>query len=213
MKYKTVIWDFNGTLLDDVEISMNAMNVVLNRRNLKKIPSTDAFRDVFSFPVENYYQRLGIDFSKEPFKVSADEWVELYSKEMYSAPIMNGAKEALGLLKNSGIRLLILSASEKQRLSEHLNRLEIDGYFDEVHGANDVYARGKDDIAKILFQRKELFPAVLIGDTDHDFKCAQMIGADCILYSKGFMSKERLKKLSVPVFDDLLEIAENIIKE
>lgn len=213
MKYKTVIWDFNGTLLDDVEISMNAMNTVLDRRSLKRIPSTDGFRDVFSFPVEDYYQRLGIDFSKEPFKVSADEWVELYSKEMYSSPIMKGAKEALGLLRDSGIKLLILSASEKQRLSEHLSRLDIAKYFDEVHGAEDVYARGKDDIAKMLSERKELFPAVLIGDTDHDFKCAQMIGADCILFSKGFMSRERLLKLSVPVYDDLLEIAEKIIKE
>ena len=67
MKYKTVIWDFNGTLLDDVEISMNAMNTVLDRRSLKRIPSTDGFRDVFSVPVEDYYQRLGIEFFKESF--------------------------------------------------------------------------------------------------------------------------------------------------
>lgn len=213
MKYKTVIWDFNGTLLDDVEISMNAMNVVLERRSLKKIPSTDGFRNVFSFPVQDYYQRLGIDFSKEPFKVSADEWVELYSKEMFSSPLMKGAKEALELLKDKKIKLLILSASEKKRLSQHLEKLDISEFFDEVHGAEDVYAKGKDEIARELSMREELFPAVLIGDTDHDFKCARMIGADCILFSKGFMSKERLEKLQVPVFDDLLDIAKKIIKE
>ncbi len=213
MKYKTVIWDFNGTLLDDVEISMNAMNKVLERRTLKEIPSADHFRDVFSFPVQNYYEKLGMDFSKEPFKIPADEWVELYSKEMFSAPVMKGAKEALMLLKNSGIKLLILSASEKNRLTEHLEKLGITEFFDEIHGAEDVYARGKDDIARELSSREDLFPCVLVGDTDHDCKCAEMIGADCILFSKGFMSKSRLEKLSVPVYDDLLEIAEKIIKE
>ncbi len=212
MKYKTVIWDFNGTLLDDVEISMNAMNTVLERRSLKRIPSTDGFRDVFSFPVRDYYERLGLDFSKEPFKVSADEWVELYSKEMFSSPIMEGAKDALEALKASGIRQIILSASEKTRLSEHLERLGIGRLFDEIYGAEDVYAKGKEDIAKELSERSDLFPAVLIGDTDHDYLCAQTIGADCILFSGGFMSKNRLEKLSAPVFDDLRDIAKKIIE-
>ena len=63
MRYKTVIWDLNGTLLSDMELSISAMNTVLGRRDLEKIPNLKAFRDVFGFPVEDYYARLGFDFS------------------------------------------------------------------------------------------------------------------------------------------------------
>lgn len=211
MKYKTIIWDFNGTLLADMEISIKAMNTVLSRRNLPIIPSVDAFRDVFCFPVEEYYGRVGLDFSKEPFKIPADEWVELYSADMYAAPLINEAKEALEGFRKAGIKQVILSASEKNRLITHLEKLEIIDYFDEIHGAGDVYANGKKDLAVMLSKRSELFPAVLIGDTDHDCKCAELIGCDTYLFSGGFMSANRLAESGCPVSDSLLDISKIIL--
>lgn len=211
MKYKTVIWDFNGTLLSDMEISMQAMNTVLERRALTQIPSLKAFQNLFGFPVEEYYERLGLDFSKEPYKIPADEWIELYTEKMHSAPLISGAKEALEAIKAAGIRQIILSACEKERLVNQLEKLGIIGYFDEIHGSEDAYARGKKENAKELSKRQELFPAVLIGDTDHDLLCAKAIGCDCILFSDGFMSEERLSVLGVPVRSSLVEIANEII--
>ena len=212
MNIKSVIWDFNGTLLQDVQMSIDAMNTVLERRSLPLIESHEAFRKVFGFPVKDYYERLGMDFTKEPYKKPADEWVELYTKDMYTAPLTEGALEALELLKQNGINQLILSASEKARLTKHLDILGIANYFDEILGTGDVYAKGKDDLAITLSKRADIFPAVLIGDTDHDFECARIIGCDAILFSKGFMSEERLLPLGCPVYDNLLTIAEKIIK-
>ena len=211
MKYKTVIWDFNGTLLSDMGISIDAMNAVLEKRGLPKIPDLSAFQNVFGFPVEDYYERIGLDFSKEPFKVPADEWVALYSEKMYTAPLTDGAEDALEAIKAAGCRQIILSASEKARLITHLEKLGITHYFDEIHGAEDVYAKGKADIAKELSKRDELFPAVLIGDTDHDFSCARAIGCDAMLFSGGFMSEERLSVLGAPVHSSLIEIAKEIV--
>lgn len=211
MKYKTVIWDFNGTLLSDMEISMRAMNCVLEKRSLPIIPSLGAFQNLFGFPVEDYYARLGLDFSKEPYKIPADEWIELYTKEMYSAPLITGAKEALEAIKEAGIRQIILSACEQERLINQLEKLGIIEFFDEIHGSGDVYARGKKENAELLSKRQGLFPAVLIGDTDHDLLCAKAIGCDCILFSGGFMSEERLSRLGVPVRSSLIEIANEII--
>ena len=213
MYYKTVIWDFNGTLLSDMDISIKAMNTVLSRRSLPKINSLLEFQSVFGFPVEDYYKKLGLDFSKESFKVPADEWVELYTKDMFSSPLTDNAEDALIALKEAGIRQIVLSASEKQRLTDHLKSLGILSYFDEVYGTGDVYAKGKADIAKMLSEKGELFPAVLIGDTDHDKICADIIGCDAYLYSGGFMSEERLKRLNAPVESDLLKIAKEIIKK
>ena len=211
MNYKTVIWDFNGTLLSDMQISIEAMNTVLERRNLPIIPSLKEFQGLFGFPVEDYYARLGLDFNKEPYKIPADEWVELYSAKMFTAPLSENTIDALELIKSHGIRQIVLSASEKSRLINHLEKLGIAHYFDEIHGTEDVYAAGKSAVAKRLSDRNEIFPAVLIGDTDHDYLCAESMGCDAILYSGGFMSEERLKKLGAPVRSSLLEIANEII--
>ncbi len=211
MRYKTVIWDFNGTLLSDMQISIEAMNTVLERRDLPKIPSLNEFQNLFGFPVEDYYARLGLDFEKEPYKIPADEWVELYSKNMFTAPLSEHTIEALEMIKAAGIRQIVLSASEKSRLTDHLEKLGITHYFDEIHGTEDVYAKGKADLARKLSEREELFPAVLVGDTDHDFLCAHSIGCDCILYSGGFMSEKRLSVLGAPVSSSLLDIANEII--
>ncbi len=211
MKYKTIIWDFNGTLLSDMGISISAMNVVLSRRGLAPIPSLEEFQRVFGFPVKDYYARIGLDFSKEPYQVPADEWVALYSAEMFDSPLTSGAKEALEAFSKEGYRQIILSASEKSRLCEHLKRLSIIEYFDEIHGIENVYAGGKEDLAKKLSERDELFPAVLIGDTDHDLACAKTIGCDCFLFSGGFMSRERLSVLGAPVYDRLSDIVSKII--
>lgn len=211
MKFKTVVWDFNGTLLDDTGISMDAMNTVLRRRELPLIPSLSEFRNVFGFPVRDYYERIGLDFSKEPYETPADEWVALYTEKMFTAPLIREAKEALELFKDAGIRQIILSASETARLKKHLEILEIEGYFSEINGADDVYAKGKEDRAKLLSERKDLFPAALIGDTDHDHKSAILAGCEPFLFSGGFMSAERLVSLGSPVSDSLLEIAKKII--
>ena len=71
MKYKTVIWDFNGTLFDDMGVSIDAMNTVLSRRSLPLIKGLFEFQNVFGFPVRDYYSRIGLDFSKEPYEVPA----------------------------------------------------------------------------------------------------------------------------------------------
>ncbi|MGM9634649.1 MAG: HAD family hydrolase, partial [Candidatus Avispirillum sp.] len=84
-KYELVIWDFNGTVIDDTQISIDSINTVLGRRTLPQLSGKAAFQDIFTFPVEEYYCRLGFDFSKEPYSVPADEWVELYNAKKFQA--------------------------------------------------------------------------------------------------------------------------------
>ena len=184
------------------------MNTVLSRRSLPLISGLPEFQKVFGFPVRDYYNRIGLDFTKEPYEVPADEWIELYGEKMNEATIMKNADTVLKRLKDMGARQIVLSASERGRLIENLTHLGIISYFDEILGMDNAYAKGKAEIAKEFAARDKdgIFPAILIGDTDHDFQCAQSIGCDCILYSGGFMSRQRLKNLGAPVIDDLSEI-------
>ena len=82
MKYKHIIWDWNGTLLDDTWLCVEGINDSLKKRSLQTI-TKEIYRKVFSFPVEDYYKRLGFDFKKEPFEVAGDEFVAYYAKSFH----------------------------------------------------------------------------------------------------------------------------------
>lgn len=216
MRYKLIIWDFNGTVLDDTEISMKAINTVMARRNMKLLYEKEELQRAFCFPVENYYRNLGFDFSREPFSVPADEWVEEYAHLRHLAVPIEGIEDGLLRIKEAGLMQIILSASETGLLISQLSELGLTSYFDEVLGTGDFYASGKEDIAKKWIEtnnREEIFPAVMIGDTEHDLECAKAMGCDCILYSGGFQTREKLCTLGVKVCDSIKEIVDIILEK
>lgn len=209
MKYDIVIWDFNGTVLDDTAVSMDAINTVMKMRGMNLLQSKADLQNIFCFPVKEYYSALGFDFEKEPFEVPADEWVALYNKQKFSAPLSEGVINTLNALHSAGVKQIILSASEKKLLIDQLTSHGIIKYFDEIIGAGDFYAEGKIELAKKWAEENfsvDFSRVLFIGDTDHDFMCAEKIGCGCILYSGGFMSRERLLSLGCPVIDSICEL-------
>ena len=77
-----IIWDWNGTLVDDGWLFVELINKVLKKRGLKEI-TIDIYRKEFCFPLEKYYQRLGFRLAVEPFDVPSMEFVALYNKNKY----------------------------------------------------------------------------------------------------------------------------------
>jgi len=68
----TIIWDWNGTLLDDVDICIDTINALLSKYKKKPI-SKESYKSLFTFPVQNYYSKLGFDLSLESFKKIKEE--------------------------------------------------------------------------------------------------------------------------------------------
>ena len=83
----SIIWDWNGTLVDDAPVFINIMNFFLSQRNLPLITLED-YRRSFVFPVKNYYKNLGFDFSKESFLFpkSAQSFLS-YSQSLFALEI------------------------------------------------------------------------------------------------------------------------------
>ena len=205
MKYDLVIWDFNGTISDDVQIGIDSANVVLSRRGMKTIESVEQYRKIFCFPIIKYYERLGFDFSKEPYEVPADEWTNEYIKREGSMKLSKGCLDALNYVKTSGVPQMIISSSEITMLRRELKILGIEDYFTEVLGKSDNYAYGKVEMAK-EWSKDKAYKALFIGDSVHDLETAVALGADCVLYSGGHDSMEHLVSCGVPIVDDLSKI-------
>ena len=61
---KAIIWDYNGTLLNDLSIGVECINRMLTKRELPLL-TTESYREVFTFPVKKYYELVGFDFNKD----------------------------------------------------------------------------------------------------------------------------------------------------
>lgn len=205
MKYNVVIWDFNGTVCNDVQLGIECINTVLARRNMKIIPDIDTYRKLFCFPIIDYYRKLGFDFSKEPYETPAVEWNAEYLKNEHKIKKSDGIVEVLEAVKKKKIKQVILSASEITMLRRELDILGLTEYFDEVLGTDDTFGGGKIKLAENWAKRKNT-RAVLIGDSVHDCDTASAIGADCILFTGGHDSKEHLLSCNVPTVDKICDV-------
>ena len=124
MKQKTIIWDWNGTLLNDIDICIHAMNNMLEKRNLDKL-STERYKDIFTFPVKDYYAMAGIDFNIHSFDEMADEFISQYYRDLPKATLFKDVHEVLKIINGKGIQQVIISAMEHNALVDSLKHFEI----------------------------------------------------------------------------------------
>jgi phosphoglycolate phosphatase len=195
-----IIWDWNGTLLDDVDLCVMTMSAILSKYMLPTL-TREKYREQFCFPVIEYYKKLGFDFDKVPFAVVADEFIELYKKNLHESRLHTGVSQLLESLKQQGKKHSILSAARELDLIDQLKWLEVHHHFDHIYGISDHYAagkvaRGKELIAKL----RQLIPdskesVIMVGDTDHDIEVARELGIDLLLVSDGHQTHERLQAL------------------
>ncbi|MBR7184674.1 MAG: HAD family hydrolase [Clostridia bacterium] len=201
-----VIWDFNGTLLDDLQASVESINVLLAARNLPIFSSLEAYRQNFGFPVEKYYRAIGLDVDGEGFDALAHEWVGEYLARSRTAGLRKGVLPVLEQLHQAGVCQLVLSASEHALLSRQLGDLGIEAYFDAVLGIGDIYAGGKTALARAWRAAHPDARPIFVGDTLHDAEVAAAIGADCVLVTGGHHGRERLESAGVPVIDSFAQL-------
>ena len=203
----TIIWDWNGTLLDDAEICRTAINKMLKARNLSEL-SLEKYRDVFTFPVIDYYRQVGFDFDKEEWELVAMEFINLYLSALNEVDLTPFAKETLEIFKQKGYRQAIISAMQHDALLKSVSELGIYDYFDFIGGIGDHYGGGKVDNARNYFTVAGLNPeqVTLIGDTIHDSEVAAELGCKCVLVTTGHQSHSRLQQTGLTVINNLSEI-------
>ena len=210
MKEKLIIWDWNGTLLNDVETCVEAMNVMLHKRNMNPL-NRETYKKIFTFPVQDYCKNLGFDFEKESFENLSVEYIDLYKKLAEEAPLQLGVIEALEYFQIQAYRQIILSASEQESLEYQVKERRIEHHFESILGLNNIYAKSKFENAKNYIKNSstKFKQLILIGDTYHDYEVAQEIEAFCILVENGHQILNQFNiKSEVLVISDLKELIE-----
>jgi phosphoglycolate phosphatase len=211
-KYSHIIWDWNGTLLDDLQLCLNVINTLLSKRQLPKV-SKEEYLDIFGFPVIDYYRKLGFDFSMEPFETISTEFIDAYEKGRPDCRLMPGAWDTLYQISLAGLTQSILSASKQDHLNKAISDYGLNDLFCSINGLDNHHAAGKVEIARSFMFSAKVDPkrTILIGDTIHDAEIASELGIDCWLIPNGHQSRNRLSSSNYPLIDSLPLVKKTII--
>ena len=206
---RSIIWDWNGTLLNDVEISILSMNQLLEKRNYPLL-TTEKYLAIFTFPVQEYYKQAGVDFDVYDWDTIAMEFISNYRKNVQIAKLHRDVRMTLDHFHRKNISQYILSAMQQDFLTETVSAAGINGVFKKIVGLNNHYAATKEDIAEDLLKEIELesYEVCMVGDTIHDFEVAQSVDIPCILIAHGHQSFERLNRTGTVVVKDFQELRE-----
>ncbi len=202
-----VIWDWNGTLVDDVQLCVDVINRILHQRDLPRT-TVRQYREAFDFPVIDYYRKLGFNLKKDSFEDLTHEFISAYERKRWSLKLHSGAKEALQVFQRNRIPQCMLSAANQESLLSNLGQHGITSYFKSILGLDHHFADGKFQLGNRWIRKNHLEKEkiLFIGDTLHDLKVARAMGVRCILVVTGHNSESRLKAHHNEVVGNLHEV-------
>lgn len=206
---KYIFLDFNGTIIDDVDLCLDLLNDILRNQN-KRLVTKEQYKDIFTFPVKKYYELAGVDFSIESFESLADKFIAAYQPLSLKCGLYPNSVEAFQKLKEKGYHLVILSASEKNNLLEQCESFGIVPYFDAILGIDNIHAASKVGIALQFMEENHIKgeDILFVGDTLHDLEVSKAMGAECMLVSCGHQSTNVLNQGGVPILPNVYALVE-----
>lgn len=207
MKIKHIVWDWNGTILNDAEACSMAIDDMFKKRNLGSI-SLELYRRKIVFPVVDLYNESGFDFKKESFQAVCDEYLENYLNKAHLISLHRDAKTILENFQKRGFVQHIVSASDSKVLAQQIEFYGLKEYFSNILGQENNRADSKVHLAKHLLELVgcEAKEMLFIGDTVHDYEVATEAGMNICLVSNGHCNEERLKETGAPVYANLTHL-------
>jgi len=195
-KIGLVIWDWNGTLLDDLDLCVESIGHQLKRHGLPAV-SAEVHRELFGFPVQHFYERLGFNLEQYPFESLSRDYMETYEPTVYTrGKLFQGAREMLESVRTAGIRQAVLSAAREDHLQRQIAHFGIASYFEQICGLGDAHAKSKVERGRQLLESTDIDPSrvLLIGDTNHDLEVGEALGVTVLLLADGHQHPTRFAR-------------------
>ncbi len=207
ISFKHIIWDWNGTIVDDAHLCIQSLNVLLAKRDLEPI-DLKRYSQEFRFPVQDFYIDLGFDFSQESYNDVAQEFIDYYHKYRFDCLLRKDVVRLLNIFKSLNITQSILSAYRQDFLNQAVQFFNLHKFFNKIDGLDNNHACSKLDVGLKHIQSINIKPQniLYIGDTNHDVEVANKMGVQCILVESNHQSFARMKDSSAMVFANISDI-------
>lgn len=157
MKYKNILWDWNGTLIDDVGVALEAVNIMLERRSLPKI-NIGQYYSYVDTPIIRFYEKC-FDMTKDDEGTLLPEYQRLYAELAQELPKNDTTYKTVKALQDKRFRQFIVSSCEQNILNNWLARYGITHFFEAVTGADNLCAESKTERAIHLMGNYGLEPS------------------------------------------------------
>jgi phosphoglycolate phosphatase-like HAD superfamily hydrolase len=200
-----LVWDWNGTLLDDLTLVVAATNVCLADVGGPQVTADEHRRD-FRRPIHDYYAHvLGRPLAEGEFARLDESFHNAYRAGLPAATLAVDALDAMAAWRGTQSLLSmffhdeLLSAVAARGLDLHLSR--VDG-LRETTGGGPKAPHLKAHLHALGLRGDE---CILIGDSVDDAHAAEEVGATAILYRGGFTHEDALRATGRPVASTLLE--------
>ncbi|MDX3327611.1 HAD hydrolase-like protein [Streptomyces sp. ME02-6979-3A] len=208
-KHRThLVWDWNGTLLDDIHAVLGATNAAFAEVDLEPL-TLDQYREMYCVPIPKFYERL---MGRLP---TPAEWERMdglfhrhYTEQRTACGLTEGVEELLTRWKVGGRSQSLLSMYGHEHLVPVVRGYGIERHFVRVDGRTGPSGGSKAQHMERHFEvLGEIAPesAVVIGDAVDDAVAAAHVGARAVLYTGGSHSRSSLEAAGVPVVDTLAE--------
>lgn len=204
-----IVWDWNGTLFDDVELIVASANHAFGQAGLEPV-TVERYRERFTVSAAGLFRRLfGEDPTSDTLLAMNNAYQEYYRAHRGGCPLTVDALDCLREWRQADGTQSLLSLHPYEDLLALVRDRAVGDYFDEITGRFGV-ADGKYDLLVRHLERLagRGIPAervVMIGDTLDDAQCAERAGVRVILYSGGLQLREALEEVNVPVSHSLRE--------
>lgn len=207
--FKTVICDFDGTIVDSGQVVFDLFNEFADKYNYKRIPQNESDR-IRALTVKERFKEYGVPIIKVPMLTI--DVVKRYKKSIPTLEVNQAMKKVLKNLKDSGIKLVVMSANSKENIEEFLKLNDME-YFDEIIQSSRMFGRNVTINNYIKNHNVKKDEIILIADEHRDIVASKKSNIRIISVTWGYDLEELLAK-SNPDFlvrkpEDIIDIIRN----
>ena len=204
---ESIIWDWNGTILNDVDNNVNAVNTLLQKRNLTII-TKEEYRRKIKIPIKQFYNDIGLETNDPEIYnlITIDYWKYYNMGYKNNTKVNNGLENILNKLKENNINNYLLSATQQDELKKQVESKGMETFFKMIIGNSNSEVKNKLEKAKelIKIENIKINSTILVGDMISDYELAEKLGIKCVLYSNGH--QEIKIERGIDVINDFEEI-------
>ena len=199
MKYTTVIFDLDGTLLNTIDTITFYANKALEKFGFKTFVADDYKYFVGNGAVKLIERALEASgkYNKEDFDKVFKYYNEIYNADsLYLTRPYDGIVEMLKKLKSAGIKTGVISNKPDFATVDVVKKVLGEGLIDICHGARDSFPLKPDpsstlDVLSELSGEKGI--SAFVGDTSVDIETGKAAGVHTIGVKWGFRTEQELK--------------------
>lgn len=190
MRYKAIIFDVDGTILDNEKQNIYSLQQLLLSLTNKHY-SYEELYFCLGIPGDVTLARLGIPNPKETQMV----WYELSEKYAHLVKPFSGIIETFQALKKMDVRLGIVTSRPRDKYLEFLEEYHFSEFIEKaVCSGETMRPKPSPDPLIALLKEMHLEPseALYVGDSSYDMECAAGAGVDGALALWGACQPEQI---------------------